>query len=94
VAYFALLGEPPFTGATVEQVLTRQTANQRPELRERRPDIGEDLASVLERALSAEVELRYPSAAEFLQAINRATGRGLRRKSGEWTKAAMRWWKP
>lgn len=94
VAYFALLGEPPFSGQTVEQVLTRQTNNQRPELRERRPDVGEDLAQVLERALHSEVEQRFPSAAEFLQALNRAVGSGLRRRSGEWAKAALRWWKP
>jgi serine/threonine-protein kinase len=94
VAYFALLGEPPFSGGTVEQVLTRQTTNQWPELRARRSDLSEDFASVLERALHAEVEQRYPSAAEFLLALNRATGKGLRRKSGEWTKAALRWWKP
>jgi serine/threonine protein kinase len=94
VAYFALLGEPPFLGQTVEQVLTRQTNNQRPELRERRPDLGEDVARVLERALHAEVEMRFPSAPEFLQALNRATGKGLRRRSGEWAKAALKWWKP
>jgi serine/threonine protein kinase len=94
VAYFALLGEPPFAGSTVEQVLSRQTINERPELMVRREDVSEDLAAVLERALHAEVEQRYPSAAEFLQALNRATGRGLRRKSGEWTKAALKWWKP
>lgn len=94
VAYFALLGEPPFTGETVEQVLTRQTTNQRPELRERRSDVPDDLALVLERALHAEVEQRYPSATEFLQALNRATGQGLRRRSGEWAKAALKWWKP
>jgi serine/threonine-protein kinase len=94
VAFFALLGEPPFTGQTVEQVLTRQTTNQRPELREQRPDLGEDVTLVLERALHPEVEQRYPSAAEFLQALNRATGKGLRRRSGEWAKAALKWWRP
>jgi serine/threonine protein kinase len=94
VAYFALLGEPPFSGKTVEQVLTRQTNNQYPELRARRSDLSEDVALVLERAMHAEVEQRYPSATEFLQALNRATGKGLRRKSGEWAKAALRWWKP
>jgi len=94
VAYFALLDEPPFTGQTVEQVLTRQTSNQRPELRARRSDVSEDLALVLERALSSEVEERFPSAVEFLQALNRAVGSGLRRRSGEWAKAALRWWKP
>jgi serine/threonine-protein kinase len=94
VAYFALLGEPPFTGSTVEQVLTRQTNNQWPDLRARRPDVSPDLELVLERALHSEVAQRYPSAVEFLQALNRATGRGLRRRSGEWAKAALRWWKP
>lgn len=94
VAYYALLGEPPFKGQTVEQVLTRQTTNQRPELREQRPELGEDVALVLERAMHAEVEQRYPSAPEFLQALNRATGKGLRRRSGEWAKAALKWWKP
>jgi serine/threonine-protein kinase len=94
VAYFSLLGEPPFSGQTVEQVLTRQTANQRPELRLHRPDLGEDVTRVLERALHAEVEQRYPSATEFLQALNRAAGGGLRRRSGEWTKAALKWWRP
>jgi serine/threonine-protein kinase len=94
VAYFALLGEPPFAGGTVEQVLSRQTNNQWPDLRARRADVSEDLARVLERALHSEVEQRYPSAVEFLQALNRATGRGLRRRSGEWAKAALRWWKP
>ncbi len=94
VAYFALLGEPPFTGQTVDQVLARQTTNQRPALRERRPDVPEDLAVVLERALHNEVEQRFPSAAEFLQALNRAVGSGLRRRSGEWAKAALKWWRP
>jgi serine/threonine protein kinase len=94
VASYALLGRPPFTGETVEQVLGRQTTNQLPPILEERPDVSDDLASVLARALSAEVEQRYPSAAEFLQAVNRATGRGLRHRSGEWAKAAFKWWKP
>jgi serine/threonine protein kinase len=93
VAYFALLGQPPFIGANIEQILTRQTTNQRPDLRTRE-DVGDDLALVLERAMHSEVEQRYPSATEFLQGLNRATGGGLRRRSGEWAKAALRWWNP
>ncbi len=94
VAYFALLGEPPFSGNTVEQVLSKQTNNLLPPVAERRSDVNEDLQHVLQRALRSEVELRYPSAIEFLQALNRATGKGLRRRSGEWAKTALRWWKP
>jgi serine/threonine-protein kinase len=93
VAYFALLGERPFPGATVEQVLARQTADRIPALLARRPEVGPELSAVLERALRNEVGARYPSAAEFLQALQRATGRRLRERSGEWAKAAARWWR-
>ena len=34
--------------------------------------MSEAFERVLDRALSADVESRYPSAAEFLQAVNRA----------------------
>jgi len=37
------------------------------------------------------VEGRFPSAAEFLQALNRATGPETRARGGDWAKAAARW---
>lgn len=92
VAYFALLGAPPFPGHTPEQILASQTSNRLPALRRARPDVSDELVAVLDRALRAEVEERYPSAAEFLQALSRATGKGIRRRSGEWIHAATRWW--
>ncbi|MGH7591980.1 MAG: serine/threonine-protein kinase [Gemmatimonadales bacterium] len=91
VAYFALLGESPFPGNSPEEILARQTTNRFPDLRRRRPDIRAQLVEVLERGLQSEVELRYPSAAEFHQALNRVTG--LRHRSGEWSRQALRWWK-
>ncbi|HKV72990.1 MAG TPA: serine/threonine-protein kinase [Gemmatimonadales bacterium] len=92
VAYFAFLGEPPFGGNTPEAVLARQTTNRFPPLAEQRADLPIELPRALERALQAEVELRYPSAIEMLQAVNRAVG--IRRRSGEWARQAMRWWRP
>ncbi|HTO72168.1 MAG TPA: serine/threonine-protein kinase [Gemmatimonadales bacterium] len=92
VAYFAFLGEPPFGGNTPEAVLARQTTNRFPPLAERRADLPVELPRALERALQAEVELRYPSAIEMLQAVNRAVG--IRRRSGEWARQALRWWRP
>ena len=74
VAYYALLGTPPFPGITVEQVLAKQTTNQFPTSRGQRDDVSEALEQVLDRALSADVSERYPSAAEFLQALNHAVG--------------------
>jgi serine/threonine-protein kinase len=91
VVYFALLGTPPFPGATTEQVLARQTTNQLPAPHERRDDVPEALERVLDRALSADVESRYPSAAEFLQAVNRAAEPASREPVADWARAAARW---
>jgi len=49
------------------------------------------LEEVLDRALTADVEARYPSAAEFLQAVNRAVGDGNRESPVDWARAAVRW---
>jgi serine/threonine-protein kinase len=91
VAYFAMLGTPPFPGLTPEQVLAKQTTNQVPTSRGRRDDVSAALERVLARALSADIEARYPSAAEFLQAVNQAVGDGARESPGEWARAAVRW---
>ena len=91
VAYYALLGTPPFPGATTEQVLARQTTNQLPAPRDRRDDVSEPLERALDRALSADVEARFPSAAEFLQAVNRAAEPGALEPVADWARAAARW---
>ena len=90
VAFYALLGSVPFPGATPEQVLAKQTTNQFPETEGQRDDVGDDVWAVLERAAHAEVDARYPSAAEFLQALNRAAGASPR-QGGELARAAARW---
>jgi serine/threonine-protein kinase len=89
VAFYALLGSVPFPGATPEQVLAKQTTNQFPVTEGRREDVSPALWAVLERALHAEVEERFPSAAEFLQALNRAAG--AQRQGGELARVAARW---
>jgi eukaryotic-like serine/threonine-protein kinase len=93
VAYYALLGTPPFPGLTTEQVLARQTTNQFPLPRAQRDDVSEAFERVLDRALSSDVELRFPSAAEFLQAVNRAAQPGPREPVADWARAAARWLK-
>jgi eukaryotic-like serine/threonine-protein kinase len=91
VAYYALLGTPPFPGVTTEQVLARQTTNQFPLPRAQRDDVSEAFERVLDRALSADVESRFPSAAEFLQAVNRAAESSPREPVADWARAAARW---
>ncbi|MGE5231101.1 MAG: serine/threonine-protein kinase [Deltaproteobacteria bacterium] len=93
VAYYALLGTPPFPGLTPEQVLARQTTNQFPVTEGRRADVPPELWETLDRALRSEVEARYPSAAEFLQALNRAAAGGPRREGGDLARVAARWLK-
>jgi serine/threonine-protein kinase len=90
VAYYALLGRAPFPGITPEQVLARQTTDQLPDV-ERREDVSEAMWEVLDRALRADVEARYASAAEFLQALNRAADSGPREPVADWARAAARW---
>ena len=76
VAYFALLGRPPFEGETAVQVLARQTTNEPPPLRELRSDVGPEVEAVLRQGLRAEVQARFPTATEFQSALNRAVKRG------------------
>jgi serine/threonine-protein kinase len=93
VAYYALLGTPPFPGMTVEQVLAKQTTNQFPTSKGKRDDVSEALEQVLDRALSADVSERYPSAAEFLQALNQAVGAPGKEPVADWARAAARWFR-
>lgn len=88
VAYYALLGTAPFAGLTPEQVLAQQTTERLPDRAGRRDDVPAEVWAVLDRALRADVGARYGSAAEFLQALNRAAGAG---RAGDLARAAARW---
>ncbi|MSR01646.1 MAG: serine/threonine protein kinase [Gemmatimonadetes bacterium] len=95
VAYFALLGYPPFAGSRPEVVLAKQTTNQLPDLMGERPEVGAEVAQVLRQALQADRNARYPTASEFLQALNRGARRDLRAKATPgWLKVIRRWLGP
>lgn len=90
VACFALLGRVPFTGATPEQVLAKQTTDLLPDLVRERPDVSESLAAVLVKALRNDVEARWHSAGEFRSALEEAAQQAIRRKGGELARLAAR----
>lgn len=91
VAVFALIGVPPFTGLTPEQVLAKQTTNQVPDLTAHSAEVGPELTAVLHRALRNEVAARYPTAGEFLQALNRALRRDQQQeRSRTWVSRIFR----
>lgn len=91
VAVFALIGAPPFTGLTPEQVLAKQATNQVPDLTRHSAEVGPEFSAVLHRTLRAEVSARYPTAGEFLQAMNRALRRDQQhRQSSTWIGRLLR----
>src|SRR5947208_9190539 len=74
VAYFALLGRPPFEGATPEAILAQQTTNQLPNLHESRPDVPRELEAVLRTAVTGDPAARYPNAQAFRAAVRHSRG--------------------
>ena len=81
VAYFALLGRPPFGGKTPEQILARQTIDDVPPLSAERRDVPRELEEVLRRALRSDPTERFHSADAFRAAVSSALGGFLRRLS-------------
>jgi serine/threonine protein kinase len=79
VAYFALLGKPPFEGATPEAVLAKQTTDALPSIRESRGDVPQDLEAALRKAVSSEPAERYQTAAAFREALDYAMGGVLKK---------------
>jgi serine/threonine-protein kinase len=79
VAYFALLGRPPFSGKTPEQILARQTTDDVPSLASERRDVPRELEEALKRALRSDPNERFHSAGAFQAAVSRAFGGFLRR---------------
>ena len=72
--YFALLGRPPFEGATPESILARQTTDDLPPLHAARPEVSKELEEVLRRALASDPAARYPTATAFREALRRSQG--------------------
>ena len=79
VAYYALLGRPPFEGITPEAILARQTTEALPALREERPDVPRELEATLERAVRNDPAERYPTAQAFREALRGATGSAVQK---------------
>jgi len=79
VAYYALLGKPPFEGPTPEAILARQTTDDVPSLVTARSDVSRELEEVLRRALRSAPPERYPTAQAFREALRDATGGVVRR---------------
>lgn len=89
VALFALIGAPPFSGQTPEQVLAKQTTDYFPNLEEIRADVGPELIQVLRKATRSDREERYNNATEFLDALELAVGRDQERRKPAWVRRLL-----
>ncbi len=70
VLYEMLSGKPPFTAATPQAINARQLEPPR-DIRAVRPDLPPGIAEAITHALARDPAVRYPSAAEFRNALNR-----------------------
>src|SRR5689334_16856778 len=86
VAYFALLGRPPFEGPTPEAIVARQTTEDPPSLHDARKDVPRELEDVLRKALASEPAARYPTATAFRDALRRSRGLLFRLRALLWGK--------
>ncbi|MDH5805125.1 MAG: hypothetical protein OEZ54_08060, partial [Gemmatimonadota bacterium] len=76
VGYFALTGRPPFAGDSVEAVLAHKEAGDLPKVHPIRNDVPETVLWALARGASRNPEERFPTAAAYLQALQRAAHEG------------------
>ena len=65
-----LAGRPPHLGRTLEAVLVAICTQDAPDVSELRSDVPPELAGAVARALSRDAALRFPSAGDFLEALN------------------------
>jgi hypothetical protein len=69
VLYESLVGEPPFTGPTVQAILARQVVQTVPRISVVRSTVSPALEHIITKALAKVPADRYASAAEFKEAL-------------------------
>jgi len=84
VSYQMLTGELPFTAPTVAGILMKQITEPAPDLRNRRPDVPEDLALAVSRCLEKDPANRWPSADALRRALESRTVTGYRPTGAGW----------
>jgi serine/threonine-protein kinase len=86
VLFEMLTGEPPFTGATAQAIIAKRFVSPIPKVRVTR-DVPEAVDDALTRALARTPVDRFPTAAQFVEALRQVNGHGA---SGQATVAAGR----
>jgi serine/threonine-protein kinase len=90
VLYETLTGEPPFRGTTPRAVLASILADDPPDPRLGRPEIGVEAAAVLGRALEKDPGARFQSGAELVLGLEQAVERDRSRPAVPRSRSAGR----
>ena len=90
VTYQMLSGELPFSAPTVAGILMKQITEPAPDLRERRPDVPEDLALAVARCLEKDPENRWPTADALRRALESRVVTGYRPTGTSWRAGSAR----
>jgi serine/threonine-protein kinase len=69
VLYEMLVGEPPYTGPTVQAIVARHAAAEIPSLRLVRPDVPDEIETIVRKALGKVPAARFASAAALANAL-------------------------
>jgi serine/threonine-protein kinase len=83
VLYEMLAGEPPFTGASHQSVITKSLSTPRPHVTRARAEVPSELEQVVLRAMALDPAERYPDMGALgaaLRAARGAPGWGARRR--------------
>ena len=79
VLYEMLTGEPPFTGATAQAIIAKRFVSPIPKVRVTR-DVPEAVDDALTRALARTPVDRFPTAAQFVEALRQVERVGYARR--------------
>jgi eukaryotic-like serine/threonine-protein kinase len=72
VLYEMLTGQPPFTGGSTREILSRRFRESPPDVRKQRPEVPPAIGQVIAKSLAPDPAARYGSAREFLEALHGA----------------------
>jgi serine/threonine-protein kinase len=72
VLYEMLAGEPPYTGATAQQIIVKRFTDPVPSVRSVRPSVPEAVDQAIRKALAPIAADRFASGAEFARALETA----------------------
>jgi len=89
VLYEMLVGEAPFSGSSVQAIISRRFTEHPPSVRAARASLSREIDSVTSKSLATQPDDRFATAAEFARALDDATVRSL--TSAPKQRAALGW---